>query len=88
MEILKHVSYKTKNVCSRQIEYDIMKDGTIHNLEFIGGCPGNLSAMSKLCEGHNAQEIATLLQGNKCRERGTSCADQLSKSIIEALNQK
>ncbi|WP_293554571.1 TIGR03905 family TSCPD domain-containing protein [Phascolarctobacterium sp.] len=73
-------SYATKGVCSRKITFDIV-DGKLHNVQFEGGCPGNLLAISKLVEGKNALEIAELLAGNDCRGRGTSCADQLSQAI-------
>ena len=34
-------SYATKGVCSRKITFDIV-DGKLHNVQFEGGCPGNL----------------------------------------------
>ncbi len=49
----------------------------IHNVHFLGGCPGNLVAIGKLVEGADATQVATLLKGNDCGGRGTSCADQL-----------
>ena len=76
--------YKTKGTCSQLIEFDL--DGsTVHNVRFTGGCPGNLAAISKLVEGAQAQSIADLLKGNPCGGRGTSCGDQLSYAIREAL---
>lgn len=73
-------TYATKGVCSRKITFDI-SDGKLHNVQFEGGCPGNLLAIGKLVEGKDALEIAELLAGNDCRGRGTSCADQLSQAI-------
>ena len=73
-------SYATKGVCSHKITIDIV-DGKLHNVQFEGGCPGNLLAIGKLVEGKDALEIAELLAGNDCRGRGTSCADQLSQAI-------
>ena len=77
--------FKTRGVCSRQIEVDI-KDGKIEKVSFLGGCNGNLKAISKLCEGQNAENIKNILAGNTCGMRPTSCADQLSKALLEALN--
>ena len=77
-------TYATKGVCSRKITFDIV-DGKLHNVQFEGGCPGNLLAIGKLVEGKDALEIAELLAGNDCRGRGTSCADQLAKAISEHL---
>lgn len=85
MEVLKHVEYTTCGVCSKKIEYDILRDGTIHNLTFLGGCPGNLKAIGILVEGMDAKKVAALLQGNTCGYKDTSCADQLSKSILGAI---
>lgn len=73
-------TYATKGVCSRKITFDIV-DGKLHNVQFEGGCPGNLLAIGKLVEGKDALEIVELLAGNDCRGRGTSCADQLSQAI-------
>lgn len=88
MEELKHVEYITCGVCSKKIDYDLSKDGKIYNLNFTGGCPGNLKAISKLVNGMDAKEVANLLLGNTCGYKETSCTDQLSKSILEALNEQ
>lgn len=76
-------SYKTKGVCSQLINFDINGD-VISNISFVGGCNGNLKAVSKLCDGKTAQEISSILLGNECGMRGTSCADQLAKAVMEA----
>ena len=78
-------SYTPTGVCSRQITFDIDDEGRIHNLSFLGGCNGNLKAIGRLLEGADAKESADILAGNECGARGTSCADQLSKAIYEAL---
>ena len=87
MNDLKHIEYTPSGVCSRKIEYDLSNDGKIYNLTFTGGCPGNLKAISKLVNGMDAKEVANLLLGNTCGYKQTSCTDQLSKSILEALNE-
>lgn len=81
---MKHVEFQTSGVCARKIIFDITDENKITNLQFIGGCPGNLRAISKLCEGQDAKQIATILKGNICKT-DTSCADQLSKAILENL---
>ena len=43
-------SYQTTMVCAPQINFDI-NDNIITNIEFIGGCSGNLKAISKLVDG-------------------------------------
>lgn len=76
--------YAPQGVCSRKINFDII-DGKLHNVRFTGGCPGNLIAISKLVEGKDAKEVVSLLEGNQCGMRGTSCADQLAKAIKSFL---
>ena len=56
--------FKTSGVCSREIIFEI-EDGTIHNVQFVGGCAGNTQGVAKLCEGRKAQEVAELLEGIK-----------------------
>ena len=77
-------SYKTRGTCSQVINFNI--DGNvITDIEFIGGCNGNLKAVSKLCDGMTVEEIESKLLGNQCGMRGTSCADQFAKAVREAL---
>ena len=76
--------YKTQGVCAREISFDY-ENGRIFNLVFVGGCNGNLKAISKLCEGKTLVEIEQTLKGNTCGPRPTSCADQLAKAIKEVL---
>jgi uncharacterized protein (TIGR03905 family) len=78
-------SYKTSGVCSSEIQFELT-DGKVRNVRFIGGCPGNLQAISKLVEGAEASKVADLLAGNDCGGKGTSCADQLSLALKAALN--
>ncbi|MDO4178187.1 MAG: TIGR03905 family TSCPD domain-containing protein [Phascolarctobacterium sp.] len=78
------ISYAPQGVCSRKITFDIV-DGKLHNVQFLGGCPGNLLAIGKLVEGKDAKEIADTLLGNDCGGRGTSCADQLAQAILANL---
>lgn len=72
--------YKTTDTCSQMISFDI--DGNIiSNIEFYGGCNGNLKAVSKLVQGMTVEEIEDKLLGITCGRRPTSCADQLAKAV-------
>ncbi|MEE3313379.1 MAG: TIGR03905 family TSCPD domain-containing protein [Treponema sp.] len=77
---MEHKTFRPSGVCSTQIDFDI-EDGKLHNVVFTGGCNGNLKAIGRLVEGHDAKEIAGVLRGNQCGHKGTSCADQLAKAI-------
>ena len=81
-----HKTYRTHGTCSRAIDFDIDEEGCIHNLVFTGGCNGNLKGIGKLCEGMIASEAAERVRGTKCGFKNTSCPDQLSKAIDEALS--
>lgn len=82
---MKEYSYKPQGVCSTNIEYKLDDEGKIHDLKFTKGCNGNLKAIGRLLEGMEAKKAADILRGNECGMRGTSCADQLSKALDEAL---
>lgn len=78
------IHYQTRGVCSRTINLDV-QDGVIKHVDFVGGCNGNLKAISKLVEGKPAAEIADLLEGNTCGPRPTSCGDQLARALRQAI---
>ena len=78
------MEYITKGVCARKINFEII-DGKVHNVSFMGGCNGNLKAISKLVEGMDATKVIEILKGNTCGAKNTSCADQLYLAIEEAL---
>lgn len=76
-------TYTTKGgTCSRQILFDITAENTVTNVKFIGGCSGNLQAVSKLVNGKPINEVIEVLKGIKCRNN-TSCPDQLANALID-----
>lgn len=78
-----HYDYLTANTCSRVISLDL--DGNaVHNIQFMGGCNGNLKAISLLLEGWTVEEIEKKLSGVLCGNRPTSCSDQLAKAVRAA----
>ena len=80
-------TYRTQGVCSMEISFDI-NDNVITNVEFVGGCNGNLKAVSKLVEGATVEYIEEKLKGNTCGRRNTSCADQLARAVREAYEKQ
>lgn len=80
-----NITYKTQGTCSASIQFDI-DNGVVRNVSFTGGCNGNLKAISKLVEGMTPEEISQKLSGNTCGRRNTSCADQLAKAVMQAVN--
>ena len=79
-------SYKTKGTCSSRITFDLV-DGIVKNVEFTGGCNGNLKAIAKLVEGMEASRVIELLSGNTCGFKPTSCPDQLATALKQAKEQ-
>ncbi len=80
-------TYKTKNVCSMEIHFNI-EGNVITDISFVGGCNGNLKAISKLVDGWTVDQIEEKLRGNTCGRRPTSCADQLAIAVREAYNKE
>ncbi len=76
-------TYRPKMTCSTQIDLDIDGD-VVHNIQFTGGCNGNLKAISKLVDGMTVEQIEAKLLGNTCGMRPTSCADQLARAARAA----
>ena len=79
-----HYQYKTQGVCSMMIDFDIDSEHKITNVAFTGGCNGNLKAIGSLVEGMSAEQIESVLLGNTCRDKPTSCADQLARAVHAA----
>lgn len=82
---MNHFSYTTAGVCSRMIEFDIDDKGLVHKVRFLGGCPGNTSGLAILAEGMKAEDLITRLKGVTCRDKATSCPDQLAQALLQAL---
>ena len=80
-----HYEYKTKGTCSRSILFDI-EDGKVKNVQFIGGCNGNLKGIGALVEGMDVQDVISRVEGIQCGMKSTSCPDQLAKALKEAVN--
>ena len=78
-----HFTYKTKGTCSQQILFDV-DDRKLRNIEFIGGCNGNLQGISKLVDGMPIDEVIERLDGIHCGMKQTSCPDQLANALKQA----
>ena len=79
--------YQTEYTCSREISFDLDGD-KVSNIRFVGGCNGNLKAISKLVDGWTVDKIEQYLRGNTCGPRPTSCADQLAIAVRKAYEEE
>ena len=77
--------YKTKGTCSRSILFDV-ENGKVKNVQFIGGCNGNLKGIAALVEGMDVQDVISRVEGIQCGMKSTSCPDQLAQALKEAVN--
>lgn len=76
--------YRTKGTCAQYIDVEMDGD-VVKEVEFFGGCNGNLQGISKLAVGHTYEELKALVGGIKCGFKATSCPDQLVHAIEEAM---
>ena len=77
---------KTKGTCSQRIYFRI-EDGKVYDVEFLGGCNGNLQGIGKLVEGMDIDEVINRLEGIHCGMKPTSCPDQLAAALKKAKEQ-
>ena len=78
-------TFQPQGVCPRMISFEL-EGNVVRNVHFLGGCNGNLKAVSKLVDGKTVEEIESILKGNTCGPKPTSCADQLCVGLRQALD--
>ena len=78
-----HFEYKTKGTCSQMIFFDV-EDGKVHNVQYMGGCNGNLQGIGRLVEGMDIDEVISRVEGIHCGMKPTSCPDQLANALKKA----
>ena len=76
-------SYQTKGTCSREILFEV-ENGKVKNVQFIGGCNGNLKGIGALVEGMDVDSVIERLEGIQCGYKPTSCPDQLATALKAA----
>ncbi len=76
------ISYTPHGVCSRQINIEV-EDGIVQNVEYIGGCNGNLKGIGSLVKGMKVEDVIERLENIKCGAKNTSCPDQLAQALKE-----
>ncbi len=80
---MKKYTYRPQKVCSTLMEiYLDDNNQLIDNVKITNGCPGNTLGVSKLVANRSIDEVIKLLKGIDCRNRGTSCPDQLASALI------
>ena len=80
-------TFRPRGVCATTINFEL-EDGIVSDVSFVGGCNGNLKAISRLVDGMEAEKVIDILKGNTCGFKKTSCADQFAIALTEALSQQ
>ena len=80
----KHIEYKTKGTCAREVIVDV-DDGVITECKFVGGCSGNTQGVAALVVGMKVEDAVAKIKGIKCGMKSTSCPDQLAIALEEAM---
>lgn len=75
--------YKTKGTCSQHILFEV-EGTTLKNVQFIGGCNGNLKGIGSLVDGMDIDDVIARLEGTTCGMKATSCPDQLAQALKQA----
>ena len=78
--------YKTSGTCSQRILFDV-EEGKVKNVQFIGGCNGNLKGIAALVDGMDVDAVIERVQGITCGMKKTSCPDQLAQALKAAKAQ-
>lgn len=78
-------TYRTKGTCSQMISFEV-ENNKVSNVQFFGGCNGNLKGIGSLVEGMNIDEVIARVEGIKCGMKSTSCPDQLAQALKAAKN--
>lgn len=74
------LEYRPRGVCSQRIEIDV-EDGCVQDVQFTGGCSGNLQGISRLVKGMPVEEVISRVEGIRCGFKPTSCPDQLAQAL-------
>lgn len=73
-------TYRTQGVCSRAINFEV-ENGILKDVNFEGGCNGNLKGIGQLVEGMKVDDVIEKLENIKCGFKNTSCPAQLAEAL-------
>lgn len=75
----------TEGTCCRRFTVTV-DGGRIKEVAHLGGCSGNLDALSVLLRGMEVSEVVRKFSGLTCGTKGTSCMDQLARGLARQLS--
>lgn len=65
-----------------------ISNNIIRDIQFFGGCPGNLIGIKNLIIGMEIDEVISKFSAVQCGDKPTSCPDQLAICLKQYKNQK
>lgn len=84
---MEYLTIKPQGVCAKEMRVAV-DQGVICSYDCVGGCNGNSKAVGALLKNMDVQQAIQKLSGIQCKERGTSCADQLAKGLQQWIEEK
>ncbi len=79
-------TYIPRGVCSTKLDFELDGD-IVKNVQFSGGCNGNLKAIATLVDGMSVDDVTQKLSGISCGMKSTSCTDQLATALKQAVKE-
>ena len=79
------MDYRPRGVCSQLIHFELDGD-IVTNVQFLGGCHGNLQGIASLVKGMKVDDVIARLEGIRCGNKQTSCPDQLACALKQVAN--
>ncbi|MDR0821675.1 MAG: TIGR03905 family TSCPD domain-containing protein [Oscillospiraceae bacterium] len=71
---------KPEGICPYLLSF-VVENGKVKDVNFSGGCNGNLKGLASLVEGMDKDEVVKKLSGITCGNKGTSCPARLAEAI-------
>lgn len=81
------IQYNTTGTCCKMMQVKLDGDKLV-DVDFMGGCSGNLQGIRSLVKGMSIDEVIEKLSGIPCGSKSTSCPDQLAKCLSEVRTAK
>ena len=76
------LQYQTEGTCCKFMQVKV-NNGIVEDVDFMGGCSGNLQGIKSLIKGMSVDEVIEKLKGIPCGPKPTSCPDQLAQCLIQ-----
>lgn len=83
----KIIQYQTSGTCCALMQVKIDGDRIV-DVDFMGGCPGNLLGIKSLVKGMKIEDVISKFSGIRCGDKLTSCPDQLARCLSQVLQKQ